>query len=76
MACTGRTKMLMASREMLACFKAALTLGGKLSLAAGGLLGLAVADRHRLTQAKACHIERPVNDWPTQRENILRIPEV
>ena len=75
-ACTGRTKMLMASRGMLACFKAALTLGGKLSLAAGGLLGLAAADRQKLRQAKTRHIERPVNDWPTQRENILRIPEV
>ena len=63
MACTGRTKMLMASRGMLACFKAALTLGGKVSLAAGGLLGLAVAVRHRLAQTPTptAHNEQLLN---------------
>ena len=74
--CTGLTKMLMASRGMLACFKATLTLGGKLSLAAGGLLDLAAADRHRQTQAKTHPMERPLVDGSTQKEKNLRIPEV
>lgn len=74
--CTGLTKMLMASRGMLACFKAALTLGGKLSLTVGGLLGFAAAVKHRLAPAKTHPTERPRNDRSTQRENILRIPEV
>ena len=69
--CTGLTKMLMASRGMLACFKAALTLGGKLSLTEGGLLGFAAAVKHRLAQPKSHPMERP-----TLRENIMRIPEV